>query len=113
MQPACGALGRPDRAGDRPQAYFVGKPNPLMTDRPPQARRPLGEAFMSATGWTPTSSPASRRECGRSSSILSGSSSRETIEAYPYRPTYVYENVGEIPVESLPESRPFCPERDP
>ena len=25
----------------------------------------------------------------------------ETIETYPYRPTYVFEDVGHIPVEAL------------
>ena len=30
--------------------------------------------------------------------VLSGVSTRETIETYPYRPTHVFEDVGHIPV---------------
>jgi NagD protein len=33
--------------------------------------------------------------------VLSGVSTRETVEMYPYRPTYVFEDVGQIPVETL------------
>ena len=33
--------------------------------------------------------------------VLSGVSTRETIETYPYRPTHVFEDVGHIPVETL------------
>jgi NagD protein len=33
--------------------------------------------------------------------VLSGVSSRETVELYPYRPTYIFEDVGHIPVETL------------
>ena len=33
--------------------------------------------------------------------VLTGVSTRETIESFPFRPTYVYEDVGEIPVASL------------
>jgi NagD protein len=28
--------------------------------------------------------------------VLSGVSSRETVESFPYRPSYILENVGEI-----------------
>ena len=33
--------------------------------------------------------------------VLSGVSTRETIETYPYRPTHVFEDVGHIPVDVL------------
>ena len=33
--------------------------------------------------------------------VLTGVSTRETIETFPFRPTYVYEDVGQIPVASL------------
>ena len=33
--------------------------------------------------------------------VLSGVTTREGIEAFPYRPTFVYEDVGHIPVAEL------------
>jgi NagD protein len=83
------------------KAYFVGKPNPLMMRT---ALRKLeahsSEAFM--VGDRMDTDIQAGTEAGmRTILVLSGVSTRATIEEYPYRPTHVFEDVGHIPVESL------------
>ncbi len=101
IQPACGALVAPIELATGRKPYFIGKPNPLMMRT---ALRKLeahsAEAFM--VGDRMDTDIIAGTEAGmRTILVLSGVSSRETIEAYPYRPTYIFENVGEIPVDSL------------
>lgn len=101
LQPACGALVAPIELATGRKPYFVGKPNPLMMRT---ALRKLGahsgEAFM--VGDRMDTDIVVGTEAGmRTILVLSGVSTRETIEAYPYRPTHVYEDVGHIPVADL------------
>ena len=101
ITPACGALVAPIELATGRKPYFVGKPNPLMMRT---ALRKLGahsaEAFM--VGDRMDTDIVAGTEAGmRTILVLSGVSTRETIEAYPYRPTYVFEDVGQIPVETL------------
>jgi NagD protein len=101
IQPACGALVAPIELATGKKPYFIGKPNPLMMRT---ALRKLGahsaEAFM--VGDRMDTDILGGTEAGmRTILVLSGVSTRETIEQYPYRPTYVYENVGEIPVSEI------------
>ena len=101
IQPACGALVAPIELATGRKPYFVGKPNPLMMRT---ALRKLGahsgEAYM--VGDRMDTDIIAGTEAGmRTILVLSGVSTRETIEAYPFRPTHVYEDVGRIPVASL------------
>lgn len=98
---ACGALVAPIELATGKRPYFVGKPNPLMMWT---ALRKLGasheEAFM--VGDRMDTDIIAGTEAGmKTILVLSGVTSRERIEAYPYRPTYVYEDVGHIPVDEL------------
>ncbi len=101
IQPACGALVAPIELATGKKAYFVGKPNPLMMRT---ALRKLGshssETYM--VGDRMDTDIVAGTEAGmRTILVLSGVSSLQTIEAYPYRPTHVFEDVGHIPVSSL------------
>ena len=101
IQPACGALVAPIELATGRRPYFVGKPNPLMMRT---ALRKLGahsaEAFM--VGDRMDTDIVAGTEAGmRTILVLSGVSTRETIESYPYRPTHVFEDVGHIPLDSL------------
>lgn len=101
IQPACGALVAPIELATGRKPYFVGKPNPLMMRT---ALRKLdahsAEAFM--VGDRMDTDIIAGTEAGmRTILVLSGVSTRETIEQFSYRPTYIFENVGQIPVESL------------
>ena len=101
IQPACGALVAPIELTTGRKPYFIGKPNPLMMRT---ALRKLGvhssESFM--VGDRMETDILGGTEAGmRTILVLTGVSTRETIESFPFRPTYVYEDVGEIPVASL------------
>ncbi|SIO61866.1 NagD protein [Singulisphaera sp. GP187] len=101
IQPACGALVAPIELVTGRKPYFVGKPNPLMMRT---ALRKLdahsADSFM--VGDRMDTDILAGTEAGmRTILVLSGVSTRETVEQYPFRPTHIFENVGEIPVESL------------
>lgn len=101
IQPAYGALVAPIELATGRKPYFIGKPNPLMMRT---ALRKLGahsaEAFM--VGDRMDTDIIAGMEAGmRTILVLSGVSTSETIESYPYRPTFVFEDVGHIPVEEL------------
>ncbi len=101
IQPACGALVAPIELATGRKPYFIGKPNPLMMRT---ALRKLdahsAEAFM--VGDRMDTDIIAGNEAGmRTILVLSGVSTRETIESFPYRPTYVFDDVGQIPVSEL------------
>ena len=96
LLPACRALVAPIEATTGKKAYFVGKPNPLMM------RTGLhllgvhsGEACM--VGDRMDTDVIAGIESGMDSIlVLSGVTSRETIEQYPYRPRLILDGVGDI-----------------
>lgn len=101
IQPACGALVAPIELSTGRKPYFVGKPNPLMMRT---ALRKLGshssESYM--VGDRMDTDVIGGMEAGmRTVLVLSGVSGRGTIEEFPYRPTHVFEDVGQIPVDRL------------
>ena len=96
IAPACRALVAPVELATGKQAYFCGKPNPLMM------RTGLnilgchsGEAVM--VGDRMDTDIISGMECGMSTVlVLSGVSTRETISTFAYRPTVILDGVGSI-----------------
>ena len=99
--PACGALVAPIELATGKKPYFVGKPNPLMMWTALHALQASpDQAFM--VGDRMDTDIIAGTEAGmKTILVLSGVTSRELIETYPYRPTHVYEDVGHIPVEEL------------
>ncbi len=101
IQPACGALVAPIELATGKKAYFVGKPNPLMMRT---ALRKLeahsSEAFM--VGDRMDTDIIAGTEAGmRTILVLSGVTTHALIENYPFRPTFVFDDVGQIPVSEL------------
>ena len=96
IAPACRALVAPVELATGKQAYFCGKPNPLMM------RTGLnllgchsGEAVM--VGDRMDTDIISGMECGMATVlVLSGVSTRETIATFAYRPTVILDGVGSI-----------------
>ena len=98
IAPACGALVAPIEMATGRKAYFCGKPNPLMMRT---GLRLLGchsaEAVM--IGDRMDTDVISGMESGMSTVlVLSGVSTRETLDTYAYRPSIVLDGVGDIPV---------------
>ena len=96
IAPACRALVAPIEMATGTQAYFCGKPNPLMMRT---GLRLLGchssEAVM--VGDRMDTDIISGMESGMSTIlVLSGVSSREALRTFAYRPTMVLDGVGDI-----------------
>ena len=94
--PACRALVAPVELASGKTAYYVGKPNPLMMRT---GLKLLGchsaEAVM--IGDRMDTDIISGLETGMSTVlVLSGVSTRETLQTYAYRPTMVLDGVGDI-----------------
>ena len=96
IAPACRALIAPIEIATGTQAYFCGKPNPLMMRT---GLKLLGchsaEAVM--IGDRMDTDIISGLETGMSTVlVLSGISTRETLKTFAYRPTMVLDGVGDI-----------------
>src|SRR5262245_3706984 len=101
IQPACGSLVAPIELATGRKPYFIGKPNPLMMRT---ALRKIeahsAESFM--VGDRMDTDILAGTEAGmRTILVLSGVSTLETVETFPFRPTYVFDDVGHIPVQTL------------
>ena len=97
IAPACRALIAPVEIATGKQAYFCGKPNPLMMRT---GLRMLGchsgEAVM--IGDRMDTDVISGMESGMSTVlVLSGVSTRATLDEFAYRPSVVLDGVGDIP----------------
>ena len=96
ITPACRALIAPIELATGKQAYFCGKPNPLMM----HTRLNIlgchsGEAVM--VGDRMDTDVISGMECGMCTIlVMSGVSVRDTINIFSYRPTIVLDGVGDI-----------------
>ncbi len=96
IAPATKALIAPIELSTEKHAYFVGKPNPLMMRH---AIKHLGVSREDAAiigDRMDTDIIAGIESEIDTVLVLSGISTRETIEDYPYRPDYVFDNVGYI-----------------
>ena len=94
--PACRALVSPIEMTTGKSAYFVGKPNPLMMRH---ALKKLGchRAEAAIIGDRMDTDIVAGMESEIDTVlVLSGVSTLETIDKFPYRPKYILNNVGEI-----------------
>ncbi len=97
IAPACRALVAPVELATGKQAYFMGKPNPLMMRT---GLKMLGVHSEDAAmvGDRMDTDVIAGLESGLDTVlVLSGCTSREDLDDYPYRPTYILNGVGEIP----------------
>lgn len=96
IAPACGALVAPIQLATGKQAYFCGKPNPLMM-RTGLRLIDCHSADAVMVGDRMDTDIISGLESGMSTVlVLSGVSTRETLKTYAYRPTIVLDGVGDI-----------------
>lgn len=95
--PACGALVAPITLATNRQAYFIGKPNALMMRTGIKILGVhSGEAVM--IGDRMDTDVVAGIESGMSTVlVLSGVSTKASIKAFAYQPTYVLDGVGAIP----------------
>lgn len=97
IEPACRALVSPIEIATGKQAYFLGKPNPLMMR---SALRKLGVHSEDAAmiGDRMDTDIIAGIESGLDTVlVLSGVTAREDLPHYPYSPRLVLNGVGDIP----------------
>ena len=98
IAPACRALIAPIEMATGKQAYFCGKPNPLMM-RTGLKMLNCHSAEAVMVGDRMDTDVISGMESGMSTVlVLSGVSTRETLRTYAYRPSIVLDGVGDIAV---------------
>lgn len=95
--PACRAFVKPIELVTGKEAYYIGKPNPLMMRT---GLNMLGvhssEAVM--IGDRMDTDIVTGIESGLDTVlVLSGVSTRETVKLFPYRPRLILNGVGDIP----------------
>ncbi|MBS1154777.1 MAG: family hydrolase [Proteobacteria bacterium] len=101
MEPAAGTILAAISAATGKKPYIVGKPNALMMTL---ATRKLGVHPDNAVmvGDRMDTDIVGGMEAGMTTAlVLSGVTSPEIMETFPYRPDHVFNNVGEIDLASL------------
>jgi NagD protein len=101
VEPACGALLAPIERATGKSAYVIGKPNALIFTI---AKCKLGTraADTLMIGDRMDTDIVGGMEVGmKTALVLSGVSSRESLREFPYRPSYIFNNVGEIDINQL------------
>ena len=95
--PACRALLAPIEAATNKTAYYVGKPNPLMMRTGLQILGVHSEETAIIGDRMDTDIIAGIESGLDTVLVLSGVTSRQSMEQYPYRPRIVLNGVAEIP----------------
>lgn len=96
VYPACRALVAPVELTTGKSAYFVGKPNPLMM-RTGLHMLDVHSKEAAMIGDRMDTDIIAGIESGLDSIlVLSGISTRETVELFPYRPRLILDGVGDI-----------------
>ena len=97
IYPACRALVSPIELVTGKQAYYIGKPNPLMM-RTALKRLGVHSADAVMIGDRMDTDIVTGIESGLSTVlVLTGVTQRSDLENYPYIPKYVLDGIGDIP----------------
>jgi len=97
LVPACGALVAPIELATGRKAYFVGKPNPLMMRHALKRLGATREETAIIGDRMDTDIVAGIETEVETVLVLSGVTSREELDRFPYAPRHVLEGVFEIP----------------
>ena len=96
IMPATGSLIAPIELSTNRKAYFVGKPNPLMLRHGIKKLNCHSDEIAFIGDRMDTDIVAGIESNVDTVLVLSGVTSREDIEKFPYRPKYVFDGVGDI-----------------
>jgi len=100
IYPATGALVAPIEIATGKKAYFVGKPNPLMLRHGLRKLNCHSQDIAFIGDRMDTDIIAGIESNVDTVLVLSGVTSMEDIDKFPYRPSYIAQGVGEIVIES-------------
>ncbi len=94
--PACRAMIAPIELATNRSAYFLGKPNPLMMMTGIKLLGCPSDDTVIVGDRMDTDIIAGIQSAVDTVLVLTGVSSMETLNLFPYRPTYILSSVGEI-----------------
>lgn len=94
--PACGAIAAMITAATGQKPYFVGKPNPVMIRAGLNKIGAHSEAAAMVGDRMDTDIQAGVEAGLRTHLVLSGSTTLEEVETFPFRPFGIHEGVGEL-----------------
>ena len=94
--PATRALIAPIELSTGRKAYYVGKPNPLMMRSALRRLKATTEESMIIGDRMDTDIIAGLESEIDTLLVLSGISTRETVDLFPYRPHFILDGVGDI-----------------
>src|SRR6266487_2206060 len=97
--PATGAVAALISAATGIKPYFVGKPNPLMMRTALRAINAHSEESVMIGDRMDTDIIAGIESGLRTILVLTGVTSREQIERFPFRPTWVCESIADVELE--------------
>jgi NagD protein len=95
-EPAAGPILAAIQAATGRQPYIVGKPNSLMMIYARQMLHAHAEHCVMIGDRMDTDIVGGLEAGMRTALVLSGVSSAQTVEAFPYRPDFVFDSVGAI-----------------
>jgi NagD protein len=98
LVPATGAVAALISAATGVKPYFIGKPNPLMMRTALRRLDAHSEHTVMIGDRMDTDIIAGTEGGLRTILVLSGVTSREQIEHFPYRPTWVHESIAHIQI---------------
>lgn len=96
LVPATGAVAAMISKATGVEPYFVGKPNPLMMRSALRAIDAHSDATVMIGDRMDTDIVAGLEAGMRTILVLSGITSREAVERYPYRPTRIVDSVADL-----------------
>lgn len=97
--PACGAMAALVEKASGKSPFFVGKPNPLMMRTALNYLGVHSEDSIMIGDRMDTDIVAGVESGMETILVLSGVTSRETVELYPYRPSHIVDSVAEIKLD--------------
>jgi len=97
LVPACGSLIAPIEKATGRQAYFVGKPNPLMMRHALKRLGSKREDTVIIGDRMDTDIIAGIESEIETILVLTGVTSRDHLIDFPYAPHYVFEGIGQVP----------------
>jgi NagD protein len=98
LVPACGATAAFIQSATGVEPYFVGKPNALMMRTALRYLREHSENAIMVGDRMDTDIRVGTEAGLETVLVLTGVSTRETVEKFPYRPTRIVESVAELEV---------------
>jgi len=101
FEPACGALLASIEIATQKKPYIIGKPNSLMMTIALNKLGVMAHETLMIGDRMDTDIVAGMEAGMKTCLVLSGVTGRETLDQFPYKPDYIFNNVGEIDLEKL------------